>query len=146
MIAKFRGPHFFLSTFFISPFQWAGQMWPSAEHAYQAMKTEDPRWQERIRTAKTSQEAKKLGRMAPQCMWEHEKCLDMYTILKAKFAPGSLLAEKLQATGTQKLVEGNWWGETFWGQCPVGYGENWLGKLLMKVREDLNGQGMNRTE
>jgi predicted NAD-dependent protein-ADP-ribosyltransferase YbiA (DUF1768 family) len=41
----------------------------------------------------------------------------------------------LLATGDEELVEGNWWHDTFWGQCPVGHGENMLGKLLMELRE-----------
>ena len=58
----------------------------------------------------------------------------------------SLLREKfvqepersiLLATGDEELIEGNWWHDTFWGQCPLGTGENWLGRLLMEVRADL---------
>jgi predicted NAD-dependent protein-ADP-ribosyltransferase YbiA (DUF1768 family) len=43
----------------------------------------------------------------------------------------------LLATGDVELIEGNWWGDQFWGQCPVGKGENWLGRLLMELRRDL---------
>jgi hypothetical protein len=34
------------------------------------------------------------------------------------------------------LIEGNTWGDTFWGVCN-GVGENNLGKTLMNVREIL---------
>ena len=34
------------------------------------------------------------------------------------------------------LIEGNTWGDTFWGQVD-GKGENKLGKLLMKIRDEL---------
>lgn len=49
-----------------------------------------------------------------------------------KFAEPGLQA-KLLETGNEELVEGNYWGDTFWGVCR-GRGENHLGKLLMKVR------------
>ena len=47
------------------------------------------------------------------------------------------LKEKLIATGDAELIEGNPWGDTFWGVCE-GKGENHLGKILMKIRSELN--------
>ena len=44
------------------------------------------------------------------------------------------LQKKLIDTGDAELIEGNWWGDKFWGVCE-GEGENHLGKLLMEVRE-----------
>lgn len=41
----------------------------------------------------------------------------------------------LLKTGDEELVEGNTWGDTFWGVCK-GKGRNELGKILMKVREE----------
>jgi hypothetical protein len=36
------------------------------------------------------------------------------------------------------LVEGNRWGDQFWGvDLRTGLGENHLGKILMKVRDEL---------
>ena len=45
------------------------------------------------------------------------------------------LREALDNTGSELLVEGNWWKDTFWGMCE-GRGQNNLGKILMKVREE----------
>lgn len=39
----------------------------------------------------------------------------------------------LLATGDEELVEGNTWGDRFWGVCR-GVGENNLGKIIMEVR------------
>ena len=61
----------------------------------------------------------------------------MHEICMAKFTQNLLLKEKLLATGTEELVEGNNHGDTFWG-CVNGKGENHLGKILMKVREELS--------
>ena len=46
------------------------------------------------------------------------------------------LKEKLLATGDEHLEEGNTWGDTTWGTVN-GIGENRLGKILMKVRNEL---------
>ena len=40
-------------------------------------------------------------------------------------------------TGNTELIEGNFWGDTFWGICD-GVGENNLGKILMRVRKELS--------
>ena len=42
-------------------------------------------------------------------------------------------------TGDEELIEGNNWGDRFWGQCD-GEGINKLGQLLMKVREELRNE------
>jgi len=40
-------------------------------------------------------------------------------------------------TGKSELIEGNTWGDTFWGVSGV-IGQNNLGKILMKIREELS--------
>lgn len=40
------------------------------------------------------------------------------------------------ATRDRMLIEGNDWGDTFWGMVD-GEGENNLGKILMRVREEI---------
>ena len=45
---------------------------------------------------------------------------------------------QLLDTGDQELVEYNTWGDTYWGVCTrIRQGQNWLGKILMEVREEL---------
>lgn len=107
------------------------------EHQYQAAKTDDPEWKARILAAATPKEAKRLGRQAPmRPTWDDEKLFAMEQLLHTKFAPHSQLARMLLHTGDAVLIEGNWWGDIFWGVCD-GQGQNWLGVLLMKVRDDL---------
>ena len=40
-------------------------------------------------------------------------------------------------TGDSVLIEGNTWGDRVWGVCN-GVGENRLGRILMKIRSELN--------
>lgn len=111
--------------------------WPSAEHLYQASKTEDRFMAETIREASTPGLAKKLGQgVNLRSDWEQVKIGVMREVLHWKFTPGSLEAAYLLSTKDHLLVEGNWWGDRFWGQVD-GVGANWLGWLLMAQRSFL---------
>jgi predicted NAD-dependent protein-ADP-ribosyltransferase YbiA (DUF1768 family) len=60
--------------------------------------------------------------------------------LRVKFGDPVLLA-KLLATEDATLVEGNTWHDLWFGRCDCtkhgGEGQNWLGRLLMALREEL---------
>ena len=60
----------------------------------------------------------------------------MYEICQEKFNQNTDIAQKLMNTGDAILIEGNYWGDTYWGKCN-GVGQNNLGKILMKFREEL---------
>ncbi len=65
----------------------------------------------------------------------------MEQVLRAKFAAPHL-REKLLATGDRVLIEGNHWRDTTWGMVrdkTTGEwrGRNELGKLLMKLRDEI---------
>jgi len=111
----------------------------TVEHYFQAAKTDSSEWRECILNAPSPGLAKKFGRKAPiRSTWDREKVAVMKSLLQKKFAPGSELAQKLLDTGDAQLIEGNWWGDRFWGVCD-GKGKNWLGRLLMEVRKELKG-------
>lgn len=59
----------------------------------------------------------------------------MEDLLRLKFSNREV-ANLLILTGDEELIEGNWWGDKFWG-IYNGEGENHLGKLLMKIRGEL---------
>jgi ribA/ribD-fused uncharacterized protein len=136
MIDKFSGDNRFLSNFQPCKVEFEELEYGSVEHAYQAAKciTQKERKQFLGITAK---EAKALGKKVKlREDWEQVKIDVMRSLLEQKFKSGSVLAGHLILTGNQELVEGNWWGDTFWGVCN-GKGENWLGKLLMERRKIL---------
>lgn len=133
-IKSFNGPHRFLSNFWPSPVQMDGQWYRTVEHAFQAAKTVSGEHREAIRMCDTPGEAKRLGRQVPMWSdWNDIKINVMRDLLRQKFADPDLRAALL-ATGDAKLIEGNTWGDYFWGVC-LGEGMNWLGKLLMEVRD-----------
>ena len=137
MINQFSGEYAFLSNFYPSPIAYDNSkiVYPTVEHYFQAMKTFQSDEHEAIRIATTPGEAKRLGR---RCTlredWENIKDEVMHRALKMKFKDPELRA-KLLATGDEFLVEGNTWGDRYWGVCE-GRGLNKLGQLLMIVREE----------
>lgn len=136
-IDSFSGPWHFLSNFYGADVWLDGMCFPSTEHAYQAAKTFDVRWRRKIQLADTPNNAKRLGRQAPiRENWEEDKVDIMYRLVRQKFRQHNTLSEWLLETGDEELIEGNWWGDTCWGVCN-GVGENYLGRVLMKVREEL---------
>jgi ribA/ribD-fused uncharacterized protein len=111
-------------------------LFPTIEHYYQAMKSERPQDWINIAKISTPGGAKQAGKkLILRPNWEQTKLEFMENGLRAKFQIPEL-KEKLLATGTAELVEGNYWNDTFWGVCK-GVGENHLGKLLMKIRGEL---------
>lgn len=139
-IRSFTGAYLFLSNFSPAPIQYEEIGYPSVEHAYQAAKTLDPLQRRAIAARPYARQAKRAGRgvtLRPD--WDTVKLDVMRTLLAEKFKVGTELAARLRATGDTELVEGNWWGDRFWGVCH-GEGENWLGRLLMERRDVLLGR------
>ncbi len=136
MIDSFEGKYEFLSNFYPSPIFFEGITYPTNEHFFQAMKTLDQKERQEIAAADTPGKAKRMGRrVALRLDWEAVKVDIMRTGLMLKFSDARL-AQKLVATGNEELVEGNWWGDRFWGRCD-GAGRNMLGQLLMELRENI---------
>ena len=140
MIDSFDGEYRYLSNFAIlsTPVVLDGEKYISTEHAYQAAKFLDPVLRKQIRDCITPGKAKKLagvfkeaGHQRPD--WQDINLGIMEDLLVQKFSDPQL-CNQLLATGKEELVEGNWWHDTFFGVCN-GVGENHLGKLLMKIRE-----------
>lgn len=136
MIDSFSGEYSFLSNFHLCRIEHEGIIYPSTEHAYQAAKTLDEQQRKQIANAPTPSKAKKMGRKVTlRNDWEDVKLDVMMELVKKKFQ-NKELANKLLATGSQKLVEGNYWHDYYWGVCN-GKGQNHLGKILMEIREEL---------
>jgi len=132
MINKFDGEYRWLSNFAPSLVVLDGVVYPTVEHAYQAAKTH-PSQREPFRHG-TPGQAKRLGqRVVMRADWELVKVAVMRELIEKKFLPRTILGDKLVATGNEELIEGNTWGDRFWGVCG-GVGRNQLGILLMDRR------------
>lgn len=136
-IMRFSGDYRFLSNFYPARAIVNGLAFRSVEHAYQATKTLDMGARVEIMRAATPGQAKRLGQKVElRSDWEVLKLDIMYRLVRQKFTADKDLRRQLLATGDRDLIEGNTWGDTFWGVCN-GEGQNHLGKILMKVRKEL---------
>ena len=154
-ITLFKDDNGFLSNFYPCHIVLDGTQYPSVEHAFQAAKakiddkityinsegkTATMTARDCIRSVRTPGMAKRLGReIKLRPGWDDMKLEVMESLVRQKFTNDWYLAEQLLKTGNAKLIEGNWWGDTYWGVY-MGNGENNLGKILMRVREELHAQ------
>lgn len=137
VIDSFTGEFRFLSNFFPAEVESEGISYPSVEHAYQAQKSSDRSERRAIATCGSPGKAKRLGRrIALRADWESAKVGTMTDLVRQKFSRHVDLRELLLATGEAELIEGNTWGDRFWGTCD-GIGANHLGRILMQVRGEL---------
>lgn len=142
VIHDFRGPYKWLSNFEECIVMFEGQLYPSSEHAFQAAKliSHPDRMPFMCGGGLSCREAKNYGnKIALRPGWNEMRSWVMYTILLDKFTRNAYtLGKKLIATGNAELIEGNPWGDTYWGVCN-GVGENRLGNILMEIRGFLQG-------
>lgn len=134
-INSFHGQFGFLSNFY-------GEGSNTVEHLFQSDKTLDENWRRTILEALTPGKAKRLARKVPmRSDWDKIKISVMTYHVTAKF-DNIELALKLTDTYPEELIEGNRWHDNFWGDCSCPKcinvkGQNHLGKILMKIREDI---------
>lgn len=146
-IRSFSGTWYFLSNFYYLPsvLEFEGDRYPTVEHAYQAAKLENRELRSEIRLSSSPARAKHLGRLVKiRPDWEEIKNDVMLGLLMEKFSHPQM-KKALLNTGSRELVEGNNWGDKYWGMVFVErlagsgqgkwVGENWLGRLLVQVRE-----------
>ncbi len=139
VIDKFSGEYEFLSNMYPCKIVYGGITYKCSESAYQAQKC--PELAARFSDL-NGYVAKKMGRQVNiRPDWEEVKLRIMAEIVFQKFSQNKDLAEKLILTGDAQLIEGNYWGDTYWGVCTNrtydNVGENYLGKILMCVRSIL---------
>ena len=125
----------YLSNFYESKVIYKKLAYRNAEAAFQSMKTIDPVLRGKF-VDLTGSEAKFLGkRIKLRDDWDDIKLRVMYEIVNAKFAQNPTITKWLVDTNDEVIVEGNTWGDTFWGVCN-GKGQNHLGIILMAIREE----------
>lgn len=140
MIDEFKGDYRFLSNFFERRIIYRGMEFASNEHAFQAAKAKHSDEMVWVAEAPTPGQAKRRGRQVSlRDDWESDKIRVMYEICKIKFEIPTLRA-LLAKTEGQQLVEGNYWHDQFWGNCFCENhkdieGRNYLGRILMHIRD-----------
>ena len=139
-ISSFTDDNRFLSNFWLEP----KRANKSVEHFYQAAKAAKPEEAAEILSGETTPgQAKRLGqKVTLRADWDQIKDDVMEQNVRSKFNLDEDLAAKLLATGDEELIEGNTWDDKVWGavldeETGEWEGENRLGKLLMRIRGEL---------
>lgn len=134
-ITQFRDEYFFLSNFYLCNIEYNGFKYTSVEAAFQAQKCLDKNVMAEF-TKMTPGQAKKHGRKVKlRNDWESVKLSIMEELVRIKFTSNRDIQQLLLDTQNAELIEGNNWNDRFWGVCK-GKGENNLGKILMKIRNE----------
>ena len=127
---------------FDSPMIYQGIAFNTVENFYQAMKIKDIEGRKKL-AAMDPYKAKKAIRDKINFTWREDWTKDMSLqvmeyALRYKFRPGNSWGKKLIETGNEEIIEWNNWNDTFWGKnVTTKEGENHLGIILMKIREDI---------
>lgn len=136
VISRFSDEYSYLSNFYPYRMIFNGLVFENAEAAFQAQKVIDYLEQLRFCGIDAST-AKKLGRkVVLRSDWEAVKDDVMLDVVREKFYQNPDLAHRLLDTGYAALIEGNTWGDRYWGMCG-GQGQNKLGYILMRIRAEI---------
>jgi N-glycosidase YbiA len=146
-ILGFFDEYRFLSNFWyfkvpiIEKFNGAEFRHKTVEHAFQSRKSNNLAVKIRLsripRPGDVKKEAKNIVTVKD---WDSIKDEVMLELVRAKFFNNAYLADLLLSTGDRPLYEVNYWGDRYWGCDDKLNGENRLGKILMRVREELRSQ------
>lgn len=165
-ILKFRQEFGYLSNFNVlkNKIHYLGYDYISVEAGYMAQKCDDVAWKQYCSTispiGNAQSEMKKAAYKVELAKDFSDKRLKiMLDLLRLKFRNNSELANKLVSTYPRMIMEGNVWNDKYWGamvpkqlslsdnvelekiykEFPQYFyvGQNYLGRLLMKVRDEL---------
>lgn len=141
-IGFYEREFYVFSNFSSFQVEWKGRVWPTSEHAYQASHFFEtaPELVEQIFNCRSAHEAFKLakanGDKAPQ-NWEDIKVGIMEDICRHKLQQHPYVQSKLLQTGDLPLVEDSP-KDDCWGWGPNKDGRNELGKVWMRLRDEMN--------
>ena len=140
-IGFYEREFYVFSNFSSFQVHWRGRLWPTSEHAYQAAHFLEtaPELAEKIFALPSAHEAFKLakanGHLAPK-NWEEIKVSVMEEICRCKLDQHPYVRRKLLQTQNLPLVEDSP-EDDCWGWGPNKNGRNELGKIWMKLRDEI---------
>ena len=153
-INRFEGRWNFLSNFYPCEIEYQGILYKSVEAFYVAQKCKNDQmingvyytsadFKEMISKMINAGSVKKLGKkIKVRSDWDEKKLEFMNWGIREKFKKEEL-KDLLLSTENLELIEGNYWHDNFYGSCYCekcgNKGKNHLGKILMKVRDELRG-------
>ena len=123
------------------PFLYNEKEWMSVEQLYQAMKFVDEKYREYIRAQRSPHLIYMLGQdrtkqIVPNL--DKVKTDHMYTAMKTRISQYPELQDLLLETDDDLIEYPG--SDNFWGTSGGRYGENWNGKILMRIRKELKNE------
>ena len=121
--------------------EYRGRLWPTSEHAYQTSHFFEtaPGLVEQIHKARSAHEAYKIAKAnadkSPE-NWDEIKIVVMEEIVRAKCEQNSYVKQKLLDSEDMDIVEDSP-KDDFWGWGEHRNGRNELGKIWMRLRDEL---------
>jgi len=141
-IIGFYGREFYIFSNFSSfAVKWKGRVWPTSEHAYQASRffKSSPEIVKKIFNARSAYDAKKISekysdKATPDFC--EDSIVIMEDIVRHKLKQHPYIMHKLIQTGKKLIVEDSP-KDAFWGWGLKRNGRNELGKIWMKLRDEV---------
>jgi ribA/ribD-fused uncharacterized protein len=138
---------FFIGGWYVfdnfAPFQieWRGKLYPTSEHAFQAAHFFDtkPEIAEKVRLCRSPREASDYANSNKQYddpNWKQKRVAIMEELVRCKIEQHPFVKESLVGSGDKYIVEMND-NDEFWGWGKNHDGQNMLGTIWMKVRQEL---------
>lgn len=141
VIRDFRGEHSFLSNF-AECFIWLrGVLYHSVEAAFQSEKNPSAEWKKFCSDNKRNSVAaiRAAGRMIKlRSDWHNVKDAVMEYCVKQKFKQEPFRSKLLDIPNDCFIVEGNTWGDTYWGADLRMGGRNKLGNMIMQLKATMH--------
>lgn len=139
---RLKDPHGYMGNFYKARHFIYGKWWNTTEASYQAQKTNVESEVLAIQQAEKPMQARNLGqKVSLRENWDMIKDRIMYECVLAKFLQHSDLRKQLMETGDEELVEDTKsTNDMYWGCGTDGTGRNELGKILMRIRQELKGE------
>jgi ribA/ribD-fused uncharacterized protein len=118
--------------------EWKNVIWMTSEHAYQAEKFTDKEIIKEIKEARSAHDSKKIAQKYQNKVrsdWENVKLCVMEEIIRAKLKQHPFIQKRLKQSEEREIIEDSH-KDSFWGWGPNKDGENHLGRIWMKLRDD----------
>ena len=118
-----------------------GIIYPTAQHAFLAARTDNPVQKERLSRIKSPFRAKiAASRLPTRAEWPQIERVVLEQVMRLKFRDPTL-RQKLASTGDAPILLLNDWGDNIDGVCldqdsGHWWGENRVGLILMEIREE----------
>lgn len=117
-----------------------GEVFPTFEHAYQAARIKPGPERDAIKNAPSPMDAWREGQKYKNredlLVEDYNKDAVAEELFRAKLAQHPDIAEILKESGNRELLK-VYPADSYWGTGPDGRGENRMGKIWMKLRDEL---------